>query len=417
MNRLTPILLSALMTGCTYYENEPIKYPEPDVSEPTTTLEASFVTTAPNKISSGYWKTADYLPIIAEDQVTGEVPVDDGLYNMSGTYNGLTDFNLGNDPDVTLKAAYTQDSIYILISWKDTTYNASSGNWLWDGPEDPNVEGESTAGWTSQRSDDNLQLSFDMGAGKYDVWNWSLALSEPLGFAIDMVDNGSGASTDAGNKTYVRNAVDEGDNRSGPKYEWNDVQQELTRKPAGFTILDPGYYLLNKKTLTGDVGIGDDYYQLECADCHGITGDGNGITQQTGVRLDLPGQLNRWTREALDAYAPGGDHEGAIHYPADEPTRNNLFARLRGFSGIPGYYLQNPSGSSSDIQAVSSVQLAKIETKNKGYTVLLIRALNTGNSDDIGFDPDFGTYNFNFFVSNNDAINKIGSTNQVLTFK
>ena len=417
MNRFNIVIVCILLTGCTYYENESIKIPEPDVPNATTTLEAVYVTSVPNKISSSYWKIADYLPITSQNQVTGNVPVEDGLFNMSGTLNGLVDFNRGKNPNITLKAAYSKDSVYILVNWRDTTYNASQANWFFNGPPDPNKLG-STAGWTSQQSDDNLTISFDLGSGKSDNWNWTLALSEPLGYAIDKIDNGSGAIADAGNKNYMRNAVS--NNRSGPKFDWDGVQQELQRKPAGFTIIDPGYFLLNKKDFVGDVVKGEAYYQLECALCHGVTGDGEGTINPVGVRLNKPGQFNRITQEALDNFASDGtQHEGAVHYPSIEEDRTNLFARLRGFSGIPGYYLENPTGSNSDIHAVSNVQLGKIEGNNtKGYSVLLIRALNTGNTDDIVFNPSTKpVYDFNINFMDNDILNRIGSTNKQLTFK
>lgn len=417
MKTFRAALLCLLATGCTYYENETVKAPIPEKSEPTTTLEAKYVTDLPNKITSSYWKTADYLPLTEQNQVTTQVQAADGLFNMSGTYAGLSSFNQGKDPDVRLQAAYTDDSLYILVSWKDTVYNASNSNWLYDGPSDPNKAG-STAGWTSQRADDNFLISFDMGAGNRDVWNWSLALSEPMGYAIDMVDNGAGAMNDAGTVMYVRNAI--GDNRSGPQYEWNDVEQEVTRKPAGQSILDPGYFLLNKKTFTADIAAGEVYYQAECAPCHGPTGNGEGTPAgyETGIRVNIPGQfMTKWTRQALDDFAPSTDHEGAVHYPAGETDRANLYGRLRGFSGIPGYYLQAPSGSSADIHAVSNVVIAKIPQYNKKYQVLLVRALSTSQTDDIALDPATVTYPFNFAVRDNDLLNQVGSNNQILTFK
>lgn len=417
MNNLRTALLCLFLAGCTYYERDPVKIPQPETSNPTTTLEATHVTTPPNKTSASYWKTADYLPLTEQNLITGQVQVADGLFNMSGTFAGLTSFNQGDDPDVRMQAAYTNDSLYILISWKDTLYHASNSNWIYDGPSDPNKPG-STAGWTSQRADDNFAIGFDMGGGKRDVWNWSMALSEPLGFAIDMVDNGAGPVADTGDKMFVRNAVS--DNRSGPQYEWNDIQQELNRKKAGFTILDPGYYLLNKKAFSGDIVAGEVYYQAECAPCHGPTGNGEGTPSgyETGIRLNKPGQFNRWTRQAMDDFAPNSDtHEGAVHYPAGEADRANLFARLRGFSGIPGYYLQNPTGSSSDIHAASNAVIANLPVYNKKYSVLLVRKLNTTQTDDIALDPSTITYSFNFAVRDNDLINQVGSNNQILTFK
>ncbi len=414
--RTIPIWLF-LLVGCTYFENEPIKIPAPDIPKATATLEASKVTIIPNKVTSAYWKSADFLKIEGQNLITSQIPSEDGLYNVSGTLAGKVDFNNGKNPNIELRAAYTVDSLYILISWKDTTYNASSSNWIFDGPTDPNKPG-STNGWTSQRSDDVVTLSFDMNGGKRDIWTWSLALSEPLGFAIDMINNGTGPVTDAGNKTFVRNIAG-ADSRSGPMYDWDGVQQELQRKPAGFTILDPGYYLLNKKLFTGDPLNGDAIFQAECIACHGTKGDGNGTVNPSFIALNNPGQFNRWTRQALDAFVPdGGQHEGSTHYPISESDRQDLFARLRGFSGIPGYYLENPSGSSSDVRAASNVLLAKIDGFNsKGYSVLLVRSLNTSNPDDIVFNPSQMSYDFHIYLGDNDNLNRIGLLNQQITFK
>lgn len=418
---IVPVLVLSLglvLSNCTYYENETIKLPQPKVSKPTLTLEANYTTTNPNKVTSAYWKTADYLAIVPQNLIRGQVPSADGLFNMSGTFNGLADFNQGKDPKITMKAAYDDNNIYLLVSWRDTTFNMSSANWVYNGATDPNKSG-SVSGWTSQRSDDKMILSFDMGSAKRDVWNWSLALSEPLGYATDMMDNSGVVTNDAGNKTFARNVAGS-TNRSGPQYEWDGVQQELTRDPGGLTILDPGFYLLTKKNFIGNVVTGEVVFQNNCAPCHGPKADGNGTDYQTGVALNTPGKMNRFTRSAFVSFASNQDlHEGAAHFtPLTDTEIDNLFARLRAFSGVPGYYLQNPTGSNSDVRAVSNVQLAKIDGNNsKGYTVLLIRSLNTSNADDITFNPSVGQYNFHISLSDNDELNRIGELNNQLTFK
>ena len=414
--RMTSIALCATWVSCENYQNEVIKLPEPQVSKPTTTLEAHFTTTPPNTLTSSYWKTANYLPISAQNQLTGQVPADDGLYNVSGTFHGLTDFNKGKNPKVTLKAAYDNANIYILVSWRDTTCNMSNANWVFNGATDPNKSG-STAGWTSQRSDDKMMLSFDMGSSTHDVWNWSLALSEPLGYAIDRIKNNSGSSVDAGNKSYVRNIAGT-DDRSGPQYQWDGAQQQLTRTPGGLTILDPGFYLLTKMNFVGDALAGEVVFQNNCARCHGVNANGDGVDEQAAA-LNAPGFMNRYTRASLVAFASSGSHDGSTDFSTLTNTQiDDVFARLRGYSGIPGYYLQNPNGSNSDVHTLSNVQLAKIDGVNsKGYSVLLIRALNTGNTDDINFNPTVGQYQFNINLSDNDDLNSIGLINQTLTFK
>jgi hypothetical protein len=414
--RIVFLMLGIVWMRCTDYQNEPIKIPKPKVSEPSATLEANYTTTPPNSISSTYWKTANYLPITAQNIVTGQVPPDDGLYNVNGTYNGLTNFNQGKNPKITLKAAYDDNNIYVLVSWRDTTYNMSNANWVFNGPADPNKSG-STSGWTSQRSDDRAILSFDMGSSKRDVWTWSLALSEPVGYAIDMIDNNGIVNSDAGAPSFARN-IGGADDRSGPQYQWDEVQQQLTRTPGGLTILDPGYFLFTKTNFVGNTLNGDAIFQNTCAPCHGTHADGNGVNEQAAA-LNAPGFMNRFTKSAFVTFASASSHDGSVDFLTLTSAQiDDLFARLKGYSGVPGYYLQTPTGSNSDVHSLSNVLLAKIDGYNtKGYTVLLVRALNTGNVDDIVFNPSIGQYQFNISLSDNDNLNQIGESNNTLTFK
>ena len=86
---------------------------------------------------------------------------------------------------------------------------------------------------------------------------------------------------------------------------------------------------------------------------------------------------------------------------------------------MPGYYLENPTGSNSDIHAVSNVQLGKIDGDNtKGYSVLFVRALSTGSADDIVFNSaSKPVYDFTINLMDNDDLNRIGSTTKQLTLK
>ena len=260
---------------------------------------------------------------------------------------------------------------------------------MFDGPEDP-LKAEATDGWTSQRNDDKLILELDMGNGQTDVWQWSLSLSEPLGYAIDLFDDGTDRVNDAGDVMFERNVDGEG-NRAGPKYEWDGQIQELTREPGGLTILDPGFYLLNKTEFTGDAQNGLALYQQECAACHGVEGDGRGFDWNTGYSMIIPGFLNRFSRESFASVTLSSSHDGASHFEIlSESERDDLIAMIRGFTGVPGYYLQQPTGSSADVKAVSSFPLAQLNTRRSnenGYKVLLTRALNTGHNPTISKYP------------------------------
>lgn len=408
------IILSALVSSCTYYENDPP--PKPFVPKASATLEAVYTTTAPTTINAPFWNTVNFYEVTSASVTTGEIPPEDGVFNSSGTLNGVTSFNAGEDAGLILKAGYDDSFIYILASWNDKTYNASSGSWFYNGHTDPDKPG-STTGWTSQENDDNIVLEFPINASDADVWKWSLALSEPLGYALDQFKSGTAIDYDAGDKIFVRNAIDANDYRSGPMFDWDGIDnQELNRKPGDvFTILDPGYYLLNTKAIDGDPELGEVAFLNACGVCHGNEAEG-----EEGPPLNARGKFMRSSFAAFQTNVSRGSHDGSSYYSAlSETERVNLYARLQGFSGVPGYVLQNPTGSNSDINAISNVQLAQIDEKseNAGYTVLLIRSLNTGNADDIAFNPDNTPYTFNVYLSDNDDLNKIGEMDIELTFK
>jgi hypothetical protein len=98
---------------------------------------------------------------------------------------------------------------------------------------------------------------------------------------------------------------------------------------------------------------------------------------------------------------------------------DNVIAWYRSRFGIPGYYLQSPSGSIADVFASSSVNTGKVDKDDySGYKVLLSRSLNTGNNDDIVFDTkDGNSYKISILLCNGDSLNYVGAKNQQLIFK
>ncbi len=336
------VLMIISFIACTYNKNEIFI---PPVEEEKPTLEAGFVDEELT-INSGYWATADYLSVSATNKVTGEVAAEDGWLNVNGMLNGTADFNGGSPAELRLKAAYSSDHLYILAQWKDVSFNASNISWLYNGPADPNKLDDPT-GWTGQRNDDNLILAFSSGSANKDIWKWSLALSEPLGYGIDMYDGGSGWQNDSGSPMFVKNATD--GNRSGPKYEWNGTDQDLERALAGQTRLDPGFFILNKMDFEGDIVSGESLYQSKCAFCHGTEGEGGGAFYPSSPAINIPGKLNRNTREGLDAFLSNPDthpDRGSINWNAfTDEQKLDVGAKIRALAGVPGYYLQAPSGS------------------------------------------------------------------------
>lgn len=413
--------LMLFMCSCTYFQNEIYI---PPVAEEKPTLEAQKVDSPPIKLNDPYWNTADYLRITASDITTGQVSDSDDQFNVNGMLGGLEDFNSGLSPEVILRAAYDDQYLYIMATWQDNSYQSSSLSWLYNGPADPNKMGD-TSGWTSQRSSDMLMLSFAGVSGNRDVWKWSLAVSEPVGYAIDMYDEGSGWVHDAGDPMFSRNIKNSGDPRSGPAFEWNGQQQEISRDPGGFTVLDPGFYLQNHMEFRGDISNGDRLFQSQCAFCHGANGEGGGFFLPSSPALNVPGVLNRRTREALSQFI--GDENlhknlrGPINWNRLTATeQDDILARVRSLSGLPGNVLSIPSGSSADVKALSNVQLGRVEygSENNGYKVLLIRKLQTGFADDVQFIPaQQREYDFDIYLSDNDDLNRVGQENRILTFR
>ncbi len=415
------IVYVTVMLVCISCTNDIREYTPLPVSEQTMSLEAAYTTQALGSISAAYWNTADYVVIPVENVLTKQADDTDGLLNVNGMYNGLGDFNRGDDALLVVKAAYDDVNLYMLFSWQDRDYNVSQSNWLFNGPEDPLKSGENRFGWTSQRNDDNLIVSFENGSGERDIWKWSLALSEPVGYAIDMHGSDPSWTPDAGKTAFVRNIKDEGDARSGPKYQWDGQDQEVNRSLGGSTFLDPGFYLLKPTDFTGDILEGESTYKVACGFCHGMGGDGNGAFQNSNVPLNVPGWLNRYTQQQLDNVIGNTEtHRGARYWNGlSSEEQVNLGARLRAFAGIPGYLLQTPGGSSADVRSESNVLLSRIdyEADNVGYKLLLIRKLKTGNDDDVQFNSTSGSvYNFNIYLTDDDNLNLVGKMDNQLKF-
>ncbi|NNC94232.1 MAG: hypothetical protein HKN92_01640 [Chitinophagales bacterium] len=456
MRNLITCLFVILLVSCTKDYLKKPSLPKPVMGEETDSLEASYISEAITSVNAAYWSTADFLFVDSiYDLNTGDLYVEDGLLNLSGTYNGTADFNNGDPVAIRLKAAYDDEYLYIMAEWEDNSLDLSYQDWLWNGPADP-LKSDSTNRWTSQRNNDKIAFAFDIDgavsglntfsnngcaaschdggsgyemkpeSGNVDIWNWSLSLSEPVGYAFDMhTGQLNGLAFDAGSKWFKRNAIDSSDNRSGPAFEWDGLSQNISRPLGSLTILDPAWYLLNKTPAIGDPISGASLYKNEtkgCEGCHGQDGVGNGVNGD-GTPFNDETSSRKFSRQAFKDYAASSDHEGKSYY--DGLTSNqadHLIAYIKGLAGIPGYYLEEPNSNESiaDVESNAGVNVARVNTStnNGTYKVMFKRKLDTGNGDDTNFDPSLQiVYPFGVALMDNDGKNHVGTLLEYLIFK
>lgn len=447
---LSALLLISCNRDYTYETPPP---PPPHIAGKTTTLEAWKTTSVPNAPASPYWKSADYFEVVAENMSTG-LTYSDGWLNMTGTFNGKTDFGKGIDPKLVLKAAYDDQNVYIYAEWKDTTVNLSEGSWLFFGPTD-SKKADAANDWTSQRNADHIAFAFDVdnasgsagsfatvgcqaschgsgasatmtpASGKVDIWDWNMATSVPLGYVADKVATSTGLTHDAGTPSAIRNAVNAGNpSRSGPAFEWDTSNQYYTNPFGQKVLLNKNFYLLNKTAMIGDAANGKALYESaslpgDCISCHGANGAGGSEMAVNSINY------NKDSREALIHKMDDVADMAPYWSPLTLAQKNDIITYMRGLSGVPGYYLQTPSGSCSDVLTQSNLSPLEIDnasnaSKNKHgyYKVVFIRKLKTNNPDDVQFDlASKRTYSFGVALMDNDGRNHIGSKLVTLTFK
>ena len=427
--------------------------PPPHVPGLTTTLEAWQTTTIPNAPANAYWRTADYYKVISSNLSTGMLYTD-GWLNMTGTYNGLTSFNKGIDPGLILKAAYDKDNLYIYAEWKDTAVHLSEGSWFFYGPTDPLKSTDTSSYWSAQKNSDHIAFAFDIDnnasgpagtfatvgcqagchgtgnaknmyptSGKLDIWDWNLATSVPLSYVNDKVATPSGLTFDAGTPSSARNAKST-PSRSGPAYEWDTTNQYYTNPFGQKILLNRAFYLLNKTPFVGDAANGKLIYDKstapgDCISCHGPNGSGGSELAINGIAQ------NKKSRQALISAMDNSADMTPYWGPLNASDRADVVAYLRAISGVPGNYLQAPSGSCSDITTQSNITPIDIDNATNAaknihgsYKIVIIRKLKTNNADDIQFDlTKSKTYKFGVALMDNDGRNHIGSNLITLTFK
>lgn len=417
------ILVVSVLVSCENVRLPPTIGYFPNTPKETSNLEAAYFWTPQNKLTSLYWKDADFVKLtlssLKKNQLYG-----DGLINMTGMYNWISS---PLKDTVILKAGYDDENIYLLLEWNDSTSNASYQTYKYDGYADPRKPDESAIGWTSQKNSDNISLIFNVeGNTNKDIWQWNMAKSAPFNYAFNLSESEMGDITmDNDAELIQRNGTT---SRSQPNYEWSGVSQSITLYDGSKTIIDPAYYLLDdhKMSYEGDAIKGKDLFNTEskahCSACHGYSGSGDFDDYEeppsNGGQLNLE-FTNRSSRDGLKSFISASSHEGKGYWDrlsgvsADE---NDLIAFMRSIAGIPGTIVKAPTASQVDIKALTDFKFGNIERTHKGYKVLFIRKLSATGINDVEFSPT-KEFKFSVRLSNNDEINYIGEENLMLRFK
>jgi ethylbenzene dehydrogenase len=352
-----------------------------------------------------------------------------GEYNMTGSIKGI-------DVTVRMSAAYTNTDLYLQIQWKEPTgqNDLNRRRFLFNGPDEGGTG--VVPGWSSQLNDDKFAIAFDINGaadntgtfqekgctvgchgemnptqGLMDVWHWKTSRSNIVGYVNDQFSDPAGRHTDAGDPIEVRNWKVKDNIAAGPGLVWDPTLGKqffaLPDPNEGSVELDPTIFLLKGHTmpLKGDATAGDFTVTNICQSCHDFGGSERKLISDWG--------LNKTDAEIVN-WLKSTDHPGSGEITTLKPADfDDVIARVRGFTGVPGYYLQSPTGSAADLVVLNS----KTVFKDGIYTVQIRRPLNTGYADDVQFDPVAKKeYVFGVAVMDKDGKNHAGSPRQILQF-
>ena len=235
----------------------------------------------------------------------------------------------GKNAHVSTKAVYSGDDIYFLFKWSDSTKSVTKGAWQFDGEK-----------WTHQKgNEDRISLLFEINRiNNFATKGCAIACHVPQG-ATNAKDGKFGTSTAA---------------EKGDLWHWKAARSD----PAGFA---------------------DDTWLTQISEKKG------------GRKSDAGGggdQKNMTEDKSKPKYmlAPGKTLGKDGILLADNAVEITSYAVFKIGDTITYRMPKIPAGSRADIKAVSLYA-------DGGWTVMLSRKLNTGNEDDVAFNPR-KKYNF-----------------------
>jgi hypothetical protein len=120
------------------------------------------------KVDDAVWQSAKPVEVIAK---------------------GVMPKTRGTSSTVTLRAAYTDTHVYLLVQWTDATKSdAGHKTWVWDAAKNAYAEDTDREDALSVAFEHTGPFTADMLSGEeatWDVWHWKAFRTNPQGYAMD----------------------------------------------------------------------------------------------------------------------------------------------------------------------------------------------------------------------------------------
>ncbi|MBI5675845.1 MAG: hypothetical protein HZC48_08500 [Nitrospirae bacterium] len=163
--------------------------------------------------------------------------------------NAVTVKDVRTGGDVTLKALYTDEQIYFLVTYPDKTEDRLQKPWVWDKglkaySMGPQREDTFNFNWNMESKEVDLS-EFSDDTYTSDVWYWKANRSDPSGYADDKLHTLASTSgkkaqdviSKSNKKRYLTRNGDEGEasekKRLLTDYEGDVVDQHISVTPTG----------------------------------------------------------------------------------------------------------------------------------------------------------------------------------------
>lgn len=153
------------------------------------------------------------------------------------------------DIDVSIKALYTDKSIYFLVKFPDSDESRAHKSWKWNKKFDAyegDIDREDVFQFVFMMGDNPGELSvFSDNEYKADVWFWKACRTDPVGYADDKmnilskkeIEKANPIISRSGNKMYLFRPQDKGTSSFEPKlydeYSGDYVPGFITKLPLG----------------------------------------------------------------------------------------------------------------------------------------------------------------------------------------